>query len=57
MASTWPEHVSIAVNVSPIQFIHRNLIRHVKDALRISGLDPGRLDIEVTKSPSSPITR
>ena len=50
MASTWPEHVSIAVNVSPVQFIHRNLIRHVKDALRISGLDPGRLDIEVTES-------
>ena len=50
MASTWPEHVSIAVNVSPVQFIHRNLIRHVKDALRISGLDPKRLDIEVTES-------
>lgn len=50
MASTWPEHVSIAVNVSPVQFIHRNLIRHVKDALRISGLEPSRLDIEVTES-------
>lgn len=50
MASTWPDHVSIAVNVSPVQFVHRNLIRHVKDALRISGLDPGRLDIEVTES-------
>ncbi len=50
MASSWPEHVSIAVNVSPVQFVHRNLIRHVKDALRISGLDPRRLDIEVTES-------
>jgi EAL domain-containing protein (putative c-di-GMP-specific phosphodiesterase class I) len=50
MASTWPDHISIAVNVSPVQFVHRNLIRHVKDALRISGLDPKRLDIEVTES-------
>jgi diguanylate cyclase (GGDEF)-like protein len=50
MASAWPEHVSIAVNVSPVQFIQRNLLRHVKDALRISGLDPCRLDIEVTES-------
>ena len=50
MAATWPAHVSIAVNVSPVQFIHRNLIRHVKEALRVSGIDPGRLDIEVTES-------
>jgi len=50
MAATWPEHISIAVNVSPVQFAHRNLIRHVEEALRISGIDPRRLDIEVTES-------
>ncbi len=50
IASGWPDDVSIAVNVSPIQFIQCNLIRHVKDALRISGLDARRLDIEVTES-------
>ena len=50
MAATWPEHISIAVNVSPVQFARRNLIRHVQEALRVSGIAPHRLDIEVTES-------
>ncbi|HET7714726.1 MAG TPA: PAS-domain containing protein, partial [Bauldia sp.] len=49
-AASWPEHISVAVNVSPIQFVQRSLIRHVKEALRISGIAPNRLDIEVTES-------
>jgi diguanylate cyclase (GGDEF)-like protein len=50
IAATWPEHVTIAVNVSPVQFVHRSLLRHVSEALNLSGLDPQRLNIEVTES-------
>ena len=49
-AATWPKDVSVAVNVSPLQFSRRGLIRHIEDALAASGLEPGRLDIELTES-------
>ena len=49
-AATWPDDVAVSVNVSALQFGRKTLIRHVEDALRISGLDPSRLDIEVTES-------
>jgi diguanylate cyclase (GGDEF)-like protein len=46
----WPKDVSVAVNVSPLQFSRRGLIRHIEDALAVSGLAPERLDIELTES-------
>ncbi|WFU51610.1 PAS domain S-box protein [Sinorhizobium terangae] len=49
-ASLWPEHVSIAVNLSPVQFKHRNLVKAVADALSSSGLNPARLQLEITES-------
>jgi len=49
-AATWPEDVSVSVNVSALQFGRKTLVRQVEDALRISGLDPARLDIELTES-------
>ncbi|WP_081160495.1 PAS domain S-box protein [Ensifer aridi] len=49
-AACWPEHVSIAVNLSPVQFKHRNLIKQVADALSASRLGPGRLQLEITES-------
>ena len=50
-AKTWPEHVTVAVNVSAFQFKDtRQLIEAVKDALLISGLNPIRLELEVTES-------
>ncbi len=42
-------HVPIAVNVSPAQFRHRNLIEKVSAALRESGLAPGDLELEITE--------
>ncbi|WP_018235807.1 PAS domain S-box protein [Ensifer sp. BR816] len=49
-AAQWPEHVSIAINLSPAQFKHRNLVKAVADALSASRLTPARLQLEITES-------
>ncbi|CAN1724035.1 diguanylate cyclase [Hyphomicrobium sp. 1Nfss2.1] len=49
-AIEWPEHVKLAVNLSPMQFRVGNVYANVKDALTASGLDPARLDLEITES-------
>ncbi|WP_447952844.1 bifunctional diguanylate cyclase/phosphodiesterase [Sphingopyxis chilensis] len=49
-AMQWPEHVSVAVNVSAVQFQLPNLAAIVEDALGHSGLSPARLELEVTES-------
>jgi EAL domain-containing protein (putative c-di-GMP-specific phosphodiesterase class I) len=47
---SWPDQLKIAVNVSAVQFKARNLVPTVTAALRESGLDPGRLELEITES-------
>lgn len=49
-AATWPENISVAVNLSPIQFRNRNLLHQVKKAVSDSGIAPARLELEVTES-------
>jgi diguanylate cyclase (GGDEF)-like protein len=50
-ASGWPTEIGVAVNVSPLQFRHAaRLIETVRDALRVSGIAPSRLSLEVTES-------
>ena len=49
-AIDWPDHVRVAVNVSPLQFRNGNFITTVLQALGRSGLRPGRLEIEITES-------
>lgn len=49
-AANWPEHITVAVNVSPVQFRSQNLVQIVIQALATSGLAPGRLEIEITES-------
>jgi len=48
-ARQWPAHVRVAVNLSPLQFMSGLLPRTVGEALEISGLDPDRLQLEVTE--------
>jgi predicted signal transduction protein with EAL and GGDEF domain len=45
-----PEHLRLAVNISPIQFRNAELAQDIKDALASSGLSPRRLEIEITES-------
>jgi diguanylate cyclase (GGDEF)-like protein/PAS domain S-box-containing protein len=49
-ASTWPDDIKIAVNLSAIQFRRRNLVEVVVGALASSGLAANRLELEVTES-------
>ncbi|MGD9805232.1 MAG: EAL domain-containing protein [Hyphomicrobiaceae bacterium] len=46
----WPEHVSVAVNVSACQFNSETLEEEVRTSLEMSGLAPNRLEIEITES-------
>jgi EAL domain-containing protein (putative c-di-GMP-specific phosphodiesterase class I) len=48
-AATWPEHLRVAVNVSPRQFRSQNLVGVVQDALHGAGLTPERLELEITE--------
>ena len=49
-ATTWPHDLNIAVNVSPVQFIHPQLPAAVASALSASRLHPGRLELEITET-------
>lgn len=49
-AATWPEHVRVAVNLSPLQFADRDLIPTVERAVEAAGLDPRRLEIEIVET-------
>ncbi|WP_233384026.1 putative bifunctional diguanylate cyclase/phosphodiesterase [Methylobacterium sp. C25] len=49
-AAGWPDALSIAVNVSPVQFLRGSLVPSVISALASSGLPAERLEIEITES-------
>ena len=49
-ASQWPVELRVAVNVSATQFIQDGFVNLVKMALDSSGLDPARLELEITES-------
>jgi len=49
-AAGWPGDVKIAINLSPAQFRSEDLVSIVGQALVASGLDPSRLELEITES-------
>ena len=49
-AARWPDHVRLAVNLSPAQFRDRGLVATVVSALAGSGLPAHRLELEITES-------
>lgn len=49
-AAKWPGHLRVAVNVSPAQIVHADFAHLVENALMGTGVDPSRLEIEVTES-------
>jgi diguanylate cyclase (GGDEF)-like protein len=49
-AAKWPGRLRVAVNLSPIQFRDPNLLSIVLSALDGAGLDPERLELEITES-------
>lgn len=49
-AAQWPENVTLAVNLSPMQIKAPGAALGIVNALREAGLDPARLELEVTES-------
>ncbi len=49
-AARWPGGETIAINLSPVQFSSANLLPVVVNALAESGLDPARVEFEITES-------
>ncbi len=50
IAAGWPRGISIAVNVAPRQLARPDFAETVMDALLVSGLEAGRLELEITEA-------
>lgn len=48
-AASWPKPLQIAVNLSPAQFMHGDVVGLVHSILLETGLAPGRLELEITE--------
>jgi diguanylate cyclase (GGDEF)-like protein/PAS domain S-box-containing protein len=51
----WQHHpsmadLSLAVNISPEQFRHPTFVGHLADLIRTRGINPGKLELEITES-------
>jgi predicted signal transduction protein with EAL and GGDEF domain len=49
-AASWPAALSVAINLSPVQFQHGDLPALVHSVLLATSLAPSRLELEVTES-------
>ncbi len=49
-AATWSQPLTVAVNLSAVQFIHSDLPKLVRDVLAETGLNPRRLELELTET-------
>lgn len=49
-ARDWPKDLTIAVNLSPLQLRDSRLPNLIKSVLAETGIEPGRLELEVTES-------
>jgi len=49
-AMNWPDHIRVAVNVSPVQFKGQTLALNVAAALAAFGLGASRLELEITEA-------
>jgi diguanylate cyclase (GGDEF)-like protein/PAS domain S-box-containing protein len=48
-AASWPVPMQVAVNLSPAQFMHGDVVSLVHSILLETGLAPGRLELEITE--------
>ena len=49
-AASWPKPLHVAVNLSPVQFQHGDLAGLVHSVLLETGLNPNRLELEITEN-------
>jgi len=45
-----PQECFVAVNISPVQFMAKDFIGTVREVIRSTGIDPARLELEVTET-------
>jgi Amt family ammonium transporter len=50
LATGFPEHLHISVNVSPVQFRHPQFLERIEAILGESGVSPHQLELEITES-------
>ena len=50
VCQTWPKEISVAVNLSAVQFRVGSIVDMVKTAIQESGLEPSRLEVEITET-------
>lgn len=49
-AATWPSQMFVSINLSPEQFRSSDLVAEIDGAIRSSGLDPRRVETELTEN-------
>jgi EAL domain-containing protein (putative c-di-GMP-specific phosphodiesterase class I) len=49
-AASWPDHIRLAVNVSPVQLKCQTIALKIAGALAASGLSARRLELEITEA-------
>ena len=49
-AAAWPKHLTVAVNLSPAQFVAGSVSKIVATALEEANLEPCRLELEITET-------
>ena len=49
-AAQWPDALFVSVNLSPTEFKRGNLMERVRHALQASGIEPARVELEITES-------
>ena len=47
-AAKWP-HLNMSLNISPVQFKHHDVVSMVRRSLAESGVDPRRIELEITE--------
>ena len=47
--ATWPENLTVAVNLSPAQFAAGSVERLVAERAAETGFEPHRLELEITE--------
>ncbi|WP_143256007.1 putative bifunctional diguanylate cyclase/phosphodiesterase [Altererythrobacter xiamenensis] len=48
--AAWPEHLRVSVNLSPAQMRSASLVGTILNAIAVSGIDPSRLELEITEN-------
>jgi EAL domain-containing protein (putative c-di-GMP-specific phosphodiesterase class I) len=50
-AASWPEHLTLAVNIAPAQLLETDLPAWIRDATEPTGFPLNRLQLEITEEP------